>query len=176
MNNNYQLEINNLRMQLNDEKVKNNNLNNAITNLNNTINYLNQQINVLRNENNNLKLQISNNQFNNNFNNQFNNFNNYNLNNNNSGMHNYIISNQPGEKIFDINFVSMGNQLIQNYNIVCRNTDLFVYLEEKLYNAFPDFKNYETYFQNGAKRILRFKTIEENGIKSNDVISVYRIE
>ena len=65
---------------------------------------------------------------------------------------------------------------ISNYNLICKNTDLFVRLEERLYNEFPNFKNFETYFEVKTKRIKRFKTIEENGIKGNDVISVFIIE
>jgi hypothetical protein len=82
----------------------------------------------------------------------------------------------PGEKIMAINFVSMGNQDITNYCLPCKNTDLFVRLEEKLYQDFPDFKNYETYFEVNSRRILRFKTMDENKIKSNDLINVFRIE
>ena len=41
---------------------------------------------------------------------------------------------------------------------------------------FPDFKNYETYFEVNTRRIKRFKTIEENNIKNNDIINVFRIE
>ena len=39
-----------------------------------------------------------------------------------------ILSIHPGEKIIGVNFVSMGNQDIGHYNIVCKNTDLFVKL------------------------------------------------
>ena len=79
----------------------------------------------------------------------------------------------PGEKIMTINFVSMGNQEISNYSIPCKNTDLFVRLEEKLYNDFPKYKDYETYFEVNTKRIKRFKTLDENNIKSNDIISIF---
>ena len=95
----------------------------------------------------------------------------------NSNQSGYLIpSLKPGEKIIAINFVSMGIQDISNYNLICKNTDLFVRLEERLYNEFPNFKNFETYFEVKTKRIKRFKTIEENGIKGNDVISVFIIE
>ena len=46
-----------------------------------------------------------------------------------------------------INFVSMGLQGINNYNLICKNTDLFVRLEERLYGDFPQFKEYDTYFE-----------------------------
>jgi hypothetical protein len=98
-------------------------------------------------------------------------------NNNNNNIINYkITSINPGEEILAINFVSNGVQDIGHYNLICKNTDLFVRLEERLYQDFPDFKNYETYFEVNTRRIKRFKTIEENNIKNNDIINVFRIE
>ena len=70
----------------------------------------------------------------------------------------------------------MGNQDIGHYAVVCKNTDLFIRLEEKLYDEYPDFKNYETYFEVKTKRIKRFKTLDENKIKNGDVINIFIIE
>ena len=70
----------------------------------------------------------------------------------------------------------MGNQDIGHYAVVCKNTDLFIRLEEKLYNEYPDFKNYETYFEVKTKRIKRFKTLDENKIKNGDVINIFIVE
>jgi len=96
---------------------------------------------------------------------------------NNNAKSNYEIKSiHPGEKIMAINFVSMGNQDIMNYNLMCKNIDLFIRLEERLYEDFPQFKEFETYFEVNGKRIKRFKTIEQNNIKTNDVINVFTIE
>ena len=46
-------------------------------------------------------------------------------------------------------------------------------MEERLYKDFPQFKDYETFFSINNKRIKRFKTLEENKIKSNDVINIF---
>ena len=89
---------------------------------------------------------------------------------------NILTSLKLGDKIISVNFMSMGNQDIINYSMPCKKTDLFVSLEEKLYNDFPKYKNYETYFEVNLKRIKRFKTIEENNIKGNDIISMFVIE
>ena len=78
-----------------------------------------------------------------------------------------------GEKILAVNFVSIGNQDIGHYNLICKNIDLFVSLEERLYKDFPQFKNYNTFFQINGKTIKRFKTMDENEIKNNDVISIF---
>ena len=87
-----------------------------------------------------------------------------------------ITSIKPGEKIMALNFVSMGNQDIGHYNLVCKNVDLFVRLEERLYEDFPQFKEYETYFEVNGKRIKRFKTLEQNNIKTNDIINIFTID
>ena len=98
-----------------------------------------------------------------------------NNNNNNHGKYK-ITSINPGEEIMCINFVSMGRQDINNYGLVCKNTDLFVRTEERLYEDFPQFKNYETYFEVNGKRIKRFLTLSENNIKDKNVINMFIIE
>ena len=92
---------------------------------------------------------------------------------NNNLTDNMISITKPGEKIIAVNFVTMVNQDIINYCLPCKLTDLFVRLEEKLYNDYPKYKNYETYFVVNTRRIKRFKTIEENNIKGNDVITLF---
>ena len=75
-----------------------------------------------------------------------------------------------------VNFVSMGHNDIGHYNLMCKNFDLFVRLEERLYEDFPQFKEYETYFEVNGKRIKRFKTLEQNNIKTNDIINIFTID
>jgi len=87
-----------------------------------------------------------------------------------------ITSIKKGEKIMSVNFVSMGVNDIGHYSLFCKNTDLFVRLEERLYEDFPQFKEYETYFEVKTKRLKRFKTLEENNIKTNDIINVFIID
>ena len=87
-----------------------------------------------------------------------------------------MMSIHPGDKILAINFVSMGSQDIGHFNLICKNTDLFVTLEARLYEVYPQFKDFDTYFMVNTKRIKRFKTVEENGIKSNDIISLFTVE
>ena len=96
-------------------------------------------------------------------------------NNNNQGKYK-ITSINPGEEIMCINFVSMSNQDINNYGLVCKNTDLFIRAEERLYEDFPQFKKYETYFEANGKRIKRFQTLSENNIKDKNVINLFIIE
>jgi len=95
---------------------------------------------------------------------------------NNKMNENMIIASKLGQKIISVNFMTMGNQDIVNYSMPCKKTDLFVKLEEKLYNDYPNYKNYNTYFEVNTRRIKRFKSIEENNIKGNDIIYLFVID
>ena len=166
---NYINEINNLKYQLNEEKKKNDKLYNENTNLKNIITKLNNEINRLKQyEHKNKLLQEE--------------INKQNIeiqkykSDNNKNFDEGITSVKPGEKIISINFVSMGSQDIGHYSLICKNTELFVRLEERLYDDFPQFKNYETYFEKNTKRIKRFKTLDENEIKNKDVITIFTVD
>ena len=127
--------------------LENNNLKNKINQLENIINYKNKEI-----QDNIFKI------------------------NNLSGNNNNQIIFNPGDKILAVLFMTQGNQDIENYTIPCKSTDLFVRLEERLYNDYPKYRNYETFFMVNTRRILRFKTLEENKIKSGDIISLFTNE
>ena len=167
---NNDLIINDLKRQLNEEKIKNQNLINENNILKNNINNLKNNINNLNNQITNYinQIQLLQNQINNYQKNLNNNLNNI----------NYINAEsvRPGEKIFAVNFVSMGFQDIGHYSLVCKNTDLFVRLEEQLNNDYTQLKDKETYFMVNGRRIKRFKTLDENQIKRNDVINLFLID
>ena len=81
----------------------------------------------------------------------------------------------PGEKIIAIGFISV-DQKIKNFILPCNENDLFVKIEEKLYNEYQEYREKETYFiLNGAK-IKRFKTLKENNIKNGNFIMLYLYE
>ena len=114
------------------------------------------KIEELKKENNNLKQKLEN----------------YNL--KNTKKSEYLVKSiNQGDKILAVNFVSIGNKDIEHYNLICKNSDLFISLEERLYKDFPKFKEYNTLFKVNGKTIKRFKTINENNIQNNDVISIY---
>ena len=75
---------------------------------------------------------------------------------------------KPGEKIMAVIFISTDSKV--NLALPCKNTDIFAKLEEQLYNEYPQFKDFNTYFTIGGNIVKRFKTMEENNIKNTNTI------
>ena len=84
---------------------------------------------------------------------------------NSSGLENC----KPGERIIAVNIKSLDQNV--DYPIACKNTDIFVKIEENLYKEFPDYKEYSnTFFTVNGTMIKRFKSMEDNNIKNGDKI------
>ena len=58
----------------------------------------------------------------------------------------------------------------------CKLTDKFVKLEEKFLEYYPQFQEKEPLYTINGKKIYRFKTLEENGIKCHNIIFVKGVE
>ena len=167
---NYISQIEELKRQLNEEKNNNQKLLIENNNLKEEINKLNKDINKIQEYKNKIK-SLENDLI------QKNNEIQQLLSQNNNNKDKYeITSIKPGEKVMSINFVSMGNNDIGHYSLVCKNTDLFIREEERLYEDFPNFKKYELYFEANGKRIKRFQTLSENKLKDKDIINIFIIE
>ena len=151
--NNDEYQIKELKRQLNLEKNKNMNLIKENTELKNIINNLNNNIKTYENKMKVLENEIIKYQSN--------------LNYLNAQISYSITAEKAGEKIIAVNFVSLGFQDIGHYCLPCKKTDIFVRLEEKLNNSFPQLKEHDTYFMVNGRKIKRFKTLDENNIKSN---------
>ena len=82
---------------------------------------------------------------------------------------------EEGEKLMHIN-ITNSDYNIQNYSIICKNSDVFNQLENKLYEEFPVLKNIQTYFIFNGKIIEKYKTLEENKIKDNAVIILFKTD
>ena len=79
---------------------------------------------------------------------------------------------QPGDKILAIGFTSC-DQKINNFILPCKDSELFVKIEEKLYNEYSEYKEKETYFMVNGNKIKRFKSLKENKINSGNIIMLY---
>ena len=76
----------------------------------------------------------------------------------------------PGEKLFTIKFISIDQKI--NFSTVAKNTDIFAKLEGSLYEKYPKYKETENYFLVNGKKLNRHKTLDENKIKDNDILTV----
>ena len=59
-----------------------------------------------------------------------------------------------------------------NFSIAVNNNDIFSIIENKLYNYYPEYRNYDNYFLFGGGKINRNKTIEQNKIKDKDILTL----
>ena len=81
----------------------------------------------------------------------------------------YPINLEKGEKLMLIHFIST-DQKIQNYCILCKNTDPLNSLENQLYKQYEEYADSINFFTVRGKRVSSNKTLDENGIQNNDVI------
>ena len=76
--------------------------------------------------------------------------------------------------MFAINFMSTAQNI--NCPMVCKKTDNFKLLEEKLYLDYPELKNKNLVFMANGSVINRYETLENNGIKPGNAIVIYENE
>ena len=84
-----------------------------------------------------------------------------------------IISNYPaqlseGEKLISVIFVSSDQKL--HYSVICKNTDKFSKIENMLYDEYPEYSESENHFIVNGNKVNKFKSLEFNKIKNNDII------
>ena len=159
-------KFNELLNQLNEEKNKNKKLLEELNNEKIKVKELNDKCNIYENSNNEYIKKIK--EMENLIKSKNSEINNL-INNNN----NKITTIKSGGKIITIFFTSIHQDI--HIPIPCKNTDTFVKIEEKIYNEYPKYKDYNTYLTVNGNVIKRFKTLEENGIKggNNIIINIY---
>jgi hypothetical protein len=74
----------------------------------------------------------------------------------------------PGEELIAVMFKSNDGKI--DYSIPCKNTTTFVKIEEKLYDEYPELKDFNTYFTVNGRIVKRFKSMLENNIRNHDKI------
>ena len=67
----------------------------------------------------------------------------------------------------------MGNPYIIYYSVVCKLSWPFSKVEKKLYEEFPHYNKPQTFFTIGTNMIEKNKTLKENKIAKNSVITVF---
>jgi hypothetical protein len=78
------------------------------------------------------------------------------------------------ENIITIKIISFEQSVY--FSISCNKNDSFVKIEELFYKNYPKYKESKNYFLCNGNKINRFKTLEENGIRNNDIISINSFE
>jgi len=81
---------------------------------------------------------------------------------------NYCLS--PGEKLITIKFISIDQKI--KFNTFAKKTDIFTKLETSLYENYPQYRETENYFLVNGDKLNKHKTLEENKIKDNDIITL----
>jgi len=76
----------------------------------------------------------------------------------------------PGEKLITIKFISIVQKI--NFDIISKNTDNFAKLEGSLYEKYPKYKETENYFLANGKKLNKHKTLDENKINDNDILTL----
>ena len=77
------------------------------------------------------------------------------------------------EKMISVIFTSDDQKI--HFSVICKNTEKFNRLEEKLYNDYPEYSETNNYFVVNGNRIQKFKTLEENNIRNSDIIILNQI-
>ena len=76
----------------------------------------------------------------------------------------------PGEKLMSIIFISPDKNIISSF--ICKNTDTFAFIENKFYEKFPQYKGLDNTFILNGRYINRYKSLDENKIKNDDIITI----
>ena len=77
------------------------------------------------------------------------------------------------EKMISVIFTSDDQKI--HFSVICKNTEKFNRLEEKLYNDYPEYSETNNYFVVNGNRIQKFKTLDENNIHNSDIIILNKI-
>ena len=75
-----------------------------------------------------------------------------------------------GEKLISIKFVSVNQDI--NFEIIAKNTEIFSKIEYILYEKYPKYIESENYFLVHGSKLNRHKSLKENKINNNDIITL----
>ena len=80
----------------------------------------------------------------------------------------YPLDLSKGENLISVIFTSSDQNI--HYSIICKNTEKFSKLEQKLYKKYPEYSKSDNYFLVNGSRIKKYKTLNENKIKNSEII------
>ena len=76
----------------------------------------------------------------------------------------------PEEKLISIKLISVNQDI--DFKVIAKNTDYFSKLENILYQNYPKYKYTQNYLIVSGNVIQKNKTLEDNKIKNNDVLTL----
>ena len=74
------------------------------------------------------------------------------------------------EKLISIKFISTNQEI--DFTVIAKNTDNFSNIEKMLYDKYPKYIEFENYFLVNGNKINKHKTLEQNKIKNNDILTL----
>jgi len=77
----------------------------------------------------------------------------------------------PNEKLISVEFIHSPDI---DHTIIAKNTDEFLKIERELYEKFPNYINSENDFLLNGNKINKYKTLEENNIRNNDILTLIK--
>jgi hypothetical protein len=80
----------------------------------------------------------------------------------------------PGENLMCVIFISVDQKV--HLPVICKNTDIFTRLEKLVYDEYPEFGETDNYFMVHGQKINKYKSLDFNKIKNNDIITLKEFE
>ena len=87
----------------------------------------------------------------------------------NNKLKRYPFELNEGEKLISL-IIYLPNQA--QFSMICKNTEKFHKIEERLYEKFEKYKETDNFFLFYGKKVNRFNTLKENFIKDGDIIQM----
>ena len=81
---------------------------------------------------------------------------------------------KDGEEILPVIFISSDQKV--HYSVICKNSEKFNFIENRLYDAYPQYKENENFFTVNGAKIIKSNTLKENKIKYSDIIMMIPLE
>ena len=75
------------------------------------------------------------------------------------------------DKIISTIFMTSDENI--RYSMICKSTEKFIELEERLYNKYPEYKEKKNYYCVNGQKINVNETLEYNKVKDNEIIIIY---
>ena len=80
---------------------------------------------------------------------------------------------KKNEKMISLIFISDDKKI--HFSIICKSTEKFNHIEEKIYEKYPEYSITNNDFVVNGNKIQKYKTLVENNICNSDIISLNQI-